>query len=99
MQLQSENTKLEELTPEDLRKSYRENEDIRKNFEEERVSMDQERRAYKRQIDDLRRQLKEKQEKLQESLDKKTKKEETVSLSSIYVHNVLIIEEPDCKSY
>ena len=96
MQLQSENTKLEELTPEDLRKSYRENEDIRKNFEEERVSMDQERRAYKRQIDDLRRQLKEKQD---ESLDKKTKNEETVSLSSFYVHNFLIIDEPNCKSY
>ena len=59
---------------EEVKKSLRENEDLKKNWDEERAGIDQQLRAYKRQVDDLRRQLneeKEKQKKLQESLDKK----------------------------
>ena len=60
---------------EELQKSLRENEDVKKNWDEERAATDQQLRAYKRQVDDLRRQLteeKENKKKLQESLDNKT---------------------------
>ena len=56
---------------EELQKSLRENEDVKKNWDEERAATDQQLRAYKRQVDDLRRQLTEEKEnkrKLQESL-------------------------------
>ena len=56
-----------------------ENEDIKKNWDEERAGNDQQLRAYKRQVGDLRRQLseeKEQQKKLQESLEKRARMEE-----------------------
>ena len=67
---------------EELQKSLRENEDVKKNWDEERAATDQQLRAYKRQVDDLRRQLteeKKKQKKLQESLDNKTGVEEKIT--------------------
>ena len=60
---------------EKVKRSLRENEDVKKNWDEERAGIDQQLRAYKRQVDELRRQLTEEKEnknKLQESLDKKT---------------------------
>ena len=60
---------------EELQKSLRENEDVKKNWDEEKAATDQQLRAYKRQVDDLRRQLteeKENKKKLQESVDAKT---------------------------
>ena len=67
---------------EKVKKSLRENEDVKKNWDEERAATDQQLRAYKRQVDDLRRLLNEEKEnkkKLQESLDKKTGDERKIT--------------------
>ena len=68
----STNAQLEHQIEEE-KKSLQENNDIKKNWVEERAATDQQLRAYRRQVDDLRRKCteeKEKQKKLQESLDK-----------------------------
>ena len=67
--------KQENIAVENTRESIQEDEKARMNWKEEQSGINQQLRAYKRQVDDLRSKLteeKEKNEKLQETTDGKT---------------------------